>query len=191
MAGTFPKLNISAKDLQNPNAAAAILNQFADSLAMQGGAANNVIGANQINTRTAGINATNAQNTANQAIAKTFQGAWSSTVSYAMGASVEYSGVLYVSLITNNLNNTPSSSPTDWLASGQASYAGVWSGATAYTLGQIVSVSSSLYIALQNSTNENPTSTTGYWQLLTGTSIYEGAWSSATALLCWSNGFLH
>jgi hypothetical protein len=114
--------------------------------------------------------------------ATSFQGAWSATVSYAQGASVDYSGTIYVSLVNNNLNNTPSSSPTDWVAAGgSGSYLGAWSGAVNYTTGQIVSVSTSLYIALQNSINQNPTSTTGYWQLVSGSTTYYGTYSGSQA----------
>jgi hypothetical protein len=124
--------------------------------------------------------ATAAQATANAALAVSFQGAYSATVSYAQGASVDSGGTIYVSLVNNNLGNTPASSPTDWQAvGGQASYIGVWSGSTNYTTGQTVSISSSLYIALQNSTNENPTTTTGYWALISGSTIFYGAFSSS------------
>jgi hypothetical protein len=114
--------------------------------------------------------------------ATSFQGAWSSTTTYSQGASVDYSGSIYVSLVNSNLNHVPSSSPTDWQATGgTGSYAGVWNSGTSYTTGQTVSVSSTLYIALQNSTNENPATTTGYWQILSNASYYYGTWSSSTA----------
>jgi len=134
----------------------------------------------QTGTNTANI-ATNT--TAISALqATSFQGAWSSTTTYSQGASVDYSGAIYVSLVNNNLNNTPSSSPTDWAPTGSSpNYQGAWSSSTAYTTGQTVSVGSTLYIALQNSTNENPASTTGYWQVLSNTSYYYGAWSNSTA----------
>lgn len=134
----------------------------------------------QTTTNTTNITSNTDAITALQATS--FQGAWSSTTTYSQGASVDYSGAIYVSLVNSNLNNIPSSSPTDWVAAGgTANYAGVWSGATAYTIGQTVSVSTSLYIALQNSTNQNPASTTGYWQLLSGSTTFTGAWSNSTA----------
>ena len=123
--------------------------------------------------------ATTANNTANSAIAKTFQGAWVSTATYAVGASVDFGGAIYLCIL-GNTNQTPPNATYWSLLSGTASYAGAWSSVVSYTVGQVVSVSSSLYIALQNSTNENPASTSSYWQLLTGASIYTGAWSSAT-----------
>ena len=46
--------------------------------------------------------------------AQQFLGAWSSSTSYGLNAIVTYSGSNYISLIAGNLNNTPSSSPTDW-----------------------------------------------------------------------------
>jgi len=114
--------------------------------------------------------------------ATSFQGAWSSTTTYAQGASVDYSGKIYVSLINANVGNQPDISPSDWVVSGGTpNYAGVWSGSATYTIGQTVSVSTSLYIALQGSTNQNPASTTGYWQLLSNTTNFYGAWSNSQA----------
>lgn len=110
-----------------------------------------------------------------------FQGAWSASFSYSVGAIVDYLGTVYISLTTANINNIPSSSPTFWQPTGAESFLGAWSSATAYIVGQIVSVGSALYIAVANSTNENPTTTTGFWQLLTGTSVYLGTWLSTTA----------
>lgn len=110
-----------------------------------------------------------------------FQGAWSSTITYSQGASVDYLGNIYVSLINNNIGNTPSSSPTDWSIGGTPTFLGAWSSSTTYTTGQTVTVSTSLYIALQTSTNQNPASTTGFWQLLSTAVAFYGAWNSSTA----------
>lgn len=48
----------------------------------------------------------------------TFMGVWSSTITYSAGQQVSFAvgGVYstYASLVSANLNNTPSSSPTDW-----------------------------------------------------------------------------
>jgi hypothetical protein len=109
---------------------------------------------------------------------QTFQGAWQSAVSYSLGAIVESGGVVYISLVNNNLGNNPASSPTDWTATGADTFLGAWNSGTSYVIGDIVSVGTALYIATANSTNQNPTSTTGFWQLLTGTSVYEGLWSN-------------
>lgn len=120
-----------------------------------------------------------AQNTANQAIAQSFQGAWSSAVDYVVGASVDEGGSIYLCILPNSNEMPPNA--TYWtLLSSNTSYSGVWSSTTNYTTGQVVSESSSLYIALQDSLNQDPSSTSGYWQLLTAVSVYEGAWSSTT-----------
>jgi len=125
--------------------------------------------------------ANSAQETADAVAAVSFQGAWSNTATYSQGASVDYLGAIYVSLINANLNNTPNTSPTDWAPTGGTpNYQGAWSSSTAYTIGQTVSVSTSLYIALQNSTNQNPTSTSGFWQLLSNASTFFGAWNNST-----------
>lgn len=41
-------------------------------------------------------------------------GIWSSAITYAVGNLVEYSGVVYRSLIASNLNNEPDINPADW-----------------------------------------------------------------------------
>jgi hypothetical protein len=111
-----------------------------------------------------------------------FQGAWSTLRSYAQGASVDFGGAIYISLINANVGNQPDISPSDWQAAGgSVSYAGVWNSGSSYTVGQTVSVSTSLYIALQNSTNKNPATTTAFWQLLSGSTVFRGAWNNATA----------
>jgi hypothetical protein len=47
-------------------------------------------------------------------VAYTPKGTWSSATTYAQGDEVTYSGILYISLQSSNLNNTPSTSPTYW-----------------------------------------------------------------------------
>jgi hypothetical protein len=42
------------------------------------------------------------------------QGAWSSTTTYAQGDQVSSGSTLYISLVSGNLNNPPSTSPTYW-----------------------------------------------------------------------------
>lgn len=49
-----------------------------------------------------------------------YQGTWSSTVTYTKSMMVTYSGVLYVSTLNGNLNNTPGSSGA-WVATGGGS----------------------------------------------------------------------
>ena len=46
--------------------------------------------------------------------ALTFLGNWSSTTVYQLGQAVAYSDTVYISLVNPNLNNSPSSSPSDW-----------------------------------------------------------------------------
>jgi hypothetical protein len=56
-----------------------------------------------------------------------FMGAYSSTVNYALGDGVLFDGAGFVSLIANNVGNTPSLSPQDWsmfAASGAAGATG-------------------------------------------------------------------
>jgi len=113
--------------------------------------------------------------------AVSFQGVWSSGISYSQGAAVSYLGAVYVSLINNNIGNTPASSPAAWQAAGQETFLGAWNSGTAYTIGQVVSQSGFLYIALANNTNQNPSTTSGFWQLLNPAAI--AAWNSGTTYL--------
>jgi hypothetical protein len=112
----------------------------------------------------AAILADTANQNALKALAASFQGDWNSLVTYALGATVIYLGVLYTSLITNNLGNIPSSSPADWQSQGSVSFVGPWSALVTYTEGQSVSTATptQLWVAVQGSLNENPTTTTGF-----------------------------
>lgn len=129
----------------------------------------------------AAILADTANQNALQALSATWQGAWSSIITYALGAIVESAGAVYVSLANQNLGNSPASSPSFWMATGADTFLGPWSSSTPYVIGDIVSVGTALYIAVANSTNKNPATTSGYWNQITGNSIYEGSWSSSTA----------
>jgi hypothetical protein len=97
-----------------------------------------------------------------------FQGVWSSGTVYQINASVDYLGKLYYSLVANNLNNIPASSPTDWRSLGSdAGFAGVWSSLTAYKVSQQVTASDgNYYIAIVGSTNVNPVGNPATWQLV-------------------------
>jgi hypothetical protein len=133
----------------------------------------------QSTATTANTTANSAQSTATQALAQSFQGAWNAGITYAVGASVDSGGSIYLCVVSN-INHMPPNAGFWTPLSSTTSYAGVWSSAVAYTIGQIVSVSTSLYFALQNSTNENPATSPTFWQLLTGASVYLGQWSSST-----------
>jgi hypothetical protein len=142
---------------------------------------NQTVLAAQLAARTASATATQANNTANAALAATFQGSWDALKNYSFGAIVSYLGNLYVSNSANNIGNVPASSPTFWTPTGTESFLGAWNNLQNYVVGNIVSIGSALYIAIANNTNENPASTVGFWQQLTGTSIYEGAWNSGSS----------
>jgi hypothetical protein len=127
-----------------------------------------------------------AQATADAVAAVSFQGAYDAGTTYAQGASVDYSGTIYVSLINSNIGNTPSSSPTDWVATGGSNtsvFLGAWSSATAYVLGNQVTYNGGYYIALLNNTNKQPNTNPTDWQLISSTNnyVYLGAYSGATA----------
>lgn len=118
----------------------------------------------------------------NNLTAVSFQGIWNATTSYSHGASVDYLGIVYVSLADNNLNNIPSSSPAAWSTAG-SSYQGAYSGGTTYTPGQFVSFTDgNFYVCITSTTGNAPTPTgSTFWRLLGSSAVLLGAWSSVTA----------
>jgi hypothetical protein len=116
----------------------------------------------------------------------TFQGAWSSTASYSLGAQVDFGGSIYVSLQNNNLNNSPSTSTAFWQATGGTSqFLGNWSSSTAYTVGsQVIDLTGGggYYICTTANTNKQPSANPSFWQLITPgtTTSYAGNYSGAT-----------
>jgi len=97
-----------------------------------------------------------------------FQGVWSSGSVYQINASVDYLGTLYYSLIANNLNHIPASSPADWKSLGSdAGFRGTWSAAATYkTSEQVTATDGNYYIALSGNTNVNPVGNPATWQLV-------------------------
>ena len=63
-------------------------------------------------------------------IQNTAVAAWSSVTNYTINTTVSYNGTNYTSLVSNNLNNVPSSGSSVWQAIGN-------SGATAYYAGEL------------------------------------------------------
>ena len=143
----------------------------------------------QATANAAQATANGAQATANAVAAVSFQGAYNPAVSYAQGASVDASGTIYVSLVANNIGNTPSTSPADWVAAGGSNtsvFLGAYNAGTTYAIGNQVTFGtpSGYYISLVNSnTGNTPSSSPTDWQLIStvNTDLYEGAYSGATA----------
>jgi hypothetical protein len=110
-----------------------------------------------------------------------WQGTWDAIIPYVSGAIVEYIGVIYVSLVGNNLNNQPDTSPTDWQATGQVQFFGAWSNSVTYNNGALVDYLGVIYISIQNTNlNHTPDSSPTWWTA-TGTESFLGAWDNATA----------
>jgi hypothetical protein len=119
--------------------------------------------------------------------ATSFLGAYSSTFTYSQGASVDSGGTIYVSLVNNNLNHTPASSPTQWVATGGSNtsvFLGNFNPATTYAIGNQVTSAGGYYISLINgNVGNSPASSPSDWQLIssTNTEIYDGTYNGATA----------
>lgn len=145
---------------------------------------------NQIAPSTSKQGALNPVNTAiNNLSATSFQGAWSASTTYSQGASVDYSGTIYISLQGSNIDNTPSSSPTYWVApeANSSVFLGDWVSTTTYVLGnQVIDATGGggYYICLAaTSLNQEPSLNPTDWQEIVAGNVnsFEGAWSNATA----------
>jgi hypothetical protein len=89
---------------------------------------------------------------------------WLSTTTYAANEVVQGSdSQFYVSLVSSNSNNNPTSTSGYWVLL----YSVTWNSGITYTEGAVVTVSNILYQSLQNSNlNKNPTTQAAYWVLI-------------------------
>jgi hypothetical protein len=84
---------------------------------------------------------------------------WTSIATYQLGDTIEYGGYTYISKITNNTNNTPSTSPSAWSLFTQGfSFAGEWNNSSNYIVGSLVRRHGRLFSANANNTNQDPSS---------------------------------
>ena len=109
---------------------------------------------------------------------------YSATTAYAIGAVVTSSSVNYVSLVNQNLNNTPVSSPSDWQPTNASIAINNGMGFLNTDIGRLVRLFSEpvLWVAGSYSTGNvvtyNPTGQPGagtYWQAQGSTSAVPGA----------------
>ena len=106
---------------------------------------------------------------------------WSGAIVYQIGEIAIYGGYSYRNLISNNLNNIPSSSIQNdstsiWaIVTEGYKIAGNWSSAQPYKVGSVVYYGGSSYAAIADSTTEPPTA-------FTTTHFYVEAGSSGTTL---------
>lgn len=91
-----------------------------------------------------------------------FYAAWAAGTTYAAGAAVSYSGLTYVSLSAGNIGNTPSSSPTRWIAASLTLAPGYYDSTVAYAIGQFVTYLGTNYVCIVASTGNLPTNT-AFW----------------------------
>jgi pectate lyase-like protein len=87
---------------------------------------------------------------------------------YVANQTVNYSGVAYISLVNNNIGNTPSSSPTKWQVF-------AYNSGTTYAQNAVVSYNGVPWLSLQGSnTGNTPGTSSAYWQLTTAAPINFG-----------------
>lgn len=94
---------------------------------------------------------------------------WSSTVVYPIGCLATYNGLPYTSLVSNNLNHVPATSPSQWQlgggGGGGGSGGGLWSSSHAYASGDVASYDGNVYVSLTSGNLNNvPNVSPAEWQ---------------------------
>lgn len=83
---------------------------------------------------------------------------WSSSITYQIGDVITYGGYTYTSLVANNLNNTPSTSVSNWeLLTKGYSFENNWNSSTDYKVGNVVRRGGQIFVAVQDNMNQDPT----------------------------------
>ena len=89
-----------------------------------------------------------------------FSNTWSSAISYQVGDVVLYGGYVYISVTSNNTNNTPFSSGSNWtLLSTGYELKGTYDGTVQYKIGDVVTQGGRSYVAVADSSTQNPSGT--------------------------------
>lgn len=132
---------------------------------------------------------------------------WATNTAYAFGVAVTYSGLDYVSLNNNNINNTPNTSPSYWQAltsgsmvnSGQGflatdigrmirlfSQPQIWLPGTTYASGDSVTYNGSYFVSLAGSnTGNQPDISTTQWVINPSGAIW--TWGTVIAVSAANN----
>ena len=106
---------------------------------------------------------------------------WSNSTTYQIGDIAIYGGYSYRNLISNNINNIPSSSLQDdstslWdIVTEGYVISGSWSSAVSYKIGNVVYYGGSSFAAIADSLDQSPTG-------FSSTAVYVAAGSSGTTL---------
>ena len=105
-----------------------------------------------------------------------FSNTWSSATAYQAGDVVLYGGYVYISITSNNTNNTPFSSNANWtlLSTGYELKGEYTSGN--YKVGDVVTVGGRSYVAIADNTNSGPS---GFAQQTT----YQASGSSGNVIV--------
>lgn len=97
---------------------------------------------------------------------------WASGTTYAAGASVNYNGVVYVSLAASNTGNEPDISPTWWVTAPTTLGPALWSDTTTYSIGQFATWEHVTYVSLQNSNLGNNPDPSAEWAAVAAPALY-------------------
>jgi len=115
---------------------------------------------------------------------------YSSTTAYPVGAIVTSSGVNYISLVDQNVNNTPASSPADWATTSASTAINNGQGFLGTDIGRLMRLFSEpaawangTSYAIGNTVSYNPSGIPGastYWQSLTAANVGHAPGSDLT-----------
>lgn len=107
-------------------------------------------------------------------------GNWNSTISYEIGDLVVYNNMTYA-CISQSLNNTPSSSPTNWFllcgntaGTSHTETIGLWNSLINYEIGDIVVYNNMTYACIAPSLNNSPPTSPTFWFLICGNTSGSG-----------------
>ena len=101
---------------------------------------------------------------------------WDAGTTFQIGDAVRYGGYDYIGVTSNNQNNVPSTSPTNWeLLNTGYQIQGAWSMGASYRVGDVVTKHGQLYEAVSDNSGQDPTS-------FVLTTTYAATGSSGTTL---------
>lgn len=105
----------------------------------------------------------------------TYMGIYNNTATYNKWNVVTYGGRSYLSLVENNLNSTPPTSPANWALIAERgeqgvpgiglSFRGDYNAATTYQIQDAVNFNGVIYYCIQPGTNKTPDASPAYWQV--------------------------
>lgn len=86
-----------------------------------------------------------------------YSGQWNSATTYQLNDIVQYGGYEYISLASNNTNNNPYTSPSNWTIDTTGySFKGNWTSGVQYQIGSVVRRNGNLFVAITDNISTDP-----------------------------------